>query len=156
MNDRLRELLEESDATFEVIEHPPAYTAQEEAAATHTPGRAWAKTVVVRADREAVIAVLPATHQLSLERMRQTVGADDVELADEDEFPALYPDCEPGAMPPFGVLYGQTTFVDETLREVEEIVFHAGDHETAVAMPYAEFERVASPVPGEFSTRIED
>lgn len=149
---RLRELFNEKQVEYELLEHAPAFTAQEEAAATHVPGRNWAKTVVVLADGDPILAVLPATRQLDLDALAGAVGADSVELAEEDEFRRLYPDCEPGAMPPFGHLYEQTTFVDETLREDEYIAFHAGDHETAIKLPYAVFEELEEPVVARFSS----
>lgn len=155
LSGRLKELLEENGVDYEVIEHAPAYTAQEEAAAAHVPGREWAKTVVVLVDGEPAMAVLPATRRLNLEKLRAAVGSDRVELAEEADFQHLYPDCEPGAMPPFGNLYGQTTFVDESLREDERIAFPAGDHRTAVEIPYAAFERLAEAVPERFSEAAE-
>lgn len=148
---RLRELLDEKEVQYEVLEHDPAFTAQEEAAATHVPGRNWAKTVVLRVDGDPVLAVLPATRQLDLDAFARAAGAGSVELADEDDFRRLYPDCEPGAMPPFGHLYDQTTFVDESLREDEYIAFHAGDHQTAIKMPYSAFEKLEEPVAALFT-----
>lgn len=149
----LRELLDEHEVSYEILEHEPAFTAQEEAAATHVPGRNWAKTVVVEIDGEVALAVLPATRRIDLERFEAMTGAKEVRLPDEAEFEDLYPDSEPGAMPPFGILYGQRTFVDEALREDETIAFHAGDHRTAVRIPYSAFEDLAEPIPGRFSRR---
>lgn len=151
MAERLRTLLDENEVRYEVTEHERAYTAQEEAAAAHVPGRNWAKTVVVMADGEPVLAVLPATRQLDIDAFRQVAGAKDIELAEEAEFRRFYPDCEPGAMPPFGNLYDQPTFVDEALRTDDDIAFHAGDHRTTVQIPYAAYERLAKAVPGRFS-----
>lgn len=148
---RLKELLEDEGVEHEVIRHDPVYTAQEEAAATHITGRAWAKTVVMFVDGEPALAVLPATRRVDEEAFRRVTGADEVRLGQEEEFASLYDDCEPGAMPPFGGLYGQATFVDDSLRRAERIAFHAGDHETAVEMAYADWERLADPVPGSFS-----
>ena len=150
---KLKEMLEARGLDHQVIRHEPVYTAQEEAAASHVPGREWAKTVVLFADGKPALAVLPATRRVDEEAFRKVAGAEEVRLAEEEEFPALYEDCEPGAMPPFGFLYGQTTFVDESLRQAERIAFHAGDHETAVEMSYADWEAVAEPVPGTFSER---
>lgn len=155
MADRLKALLEESEVAYEVTEHERAYTAQEEAAAAHVPGGNWAKTVVVMADGNPMLAVLPATRQLDIDAFRRVVGAEKVELAEEADFRRLYPDCEPGAMPPFGNLYDQPTFVDETLRTDEEIAFHAGDHRTTVQIAYTAYERLAEPVPGQFSRPLE-
>lgn len=144
---RLETLLQESGAKYEVIDHPLAFTAQEEAAASHVPGRHWAKTVAILVDGEAALAVLPATRMLDIQKLRRVVGTDRVEIAREAEFQDLYPDCDLGAMPPFGVLYGQRTFVDEDLREEERIAFHAGDHRTAIEMSFSDFERLADPIP---------
>ena len=148
---RLEALLEESGADYEVIDHPLAFPAQEEAAASHVPGRHWAKTVAVLVDGEPALAVLPATRMLDVGKLKAVVGTDSVEIAREAEFQGLYPDCDLGAMPPFGVLYGQRTFVDESLREEERIAFHAGDHRTAVEMSYADFERLAEPIPADLA-----
>lgn len=148
---RLTEMLKEREVEFEVLEHDQAFTAQEEAAATHVPGRNWAKTVVVLMDGDPALAVLPATRRVDLEAFARAAGAGSVELADEDDFRRLYPDCEPGAMPPFGHLYEQTTFVDETLREDEYIAFHAGDHSTAIKLAYGVFEELEEPVVARFA-----
>lgn len=148
---RLERLLEESGAPFDVIDHPLAFTAQEEAAASHVAGRHWAKTVAVLVDGEPALAVVPATRRLDLEKLRRVVGTEKVEIAREAEFQGLYPDCDLGAMPPFGELYGQRTFIDETLREEERIAFHAGDHRTAIEMSYSDFERLCEPVPADLS-----
>jgi len=147
----LKQMLDRNHLEYEVIEHEPAFTAQQEAHATHTPGRNWAKTVGVLVDGEPALAVLPASRKVDLDRLRAMTGAAEVRLTEEKQFQDLYPDCELGAMSPFGNLYGQTTFVDESLREDEYIVFHAGDHRTAVKMPYTAFEELAAPVPGTFS-----
>ncbi len=148
---RLERLLEESGASFEVIDHPLAFTAQEEAAASHVAGRHWAKTVAILVEGEPALAVVPATRRLDLDKLRRIVGTEKVEIAREAEFQGLYPDCELGAMPPFGELYGQRTFIDEALREEERIAFHAGDHRTAIEMSYTDYERLCEPVPADLS-----
>ena len=148
---RLEQLLEESGASFEVIDHPLAFTAQEEAAASHVSGRHWAKTVAVLINGDPALVVLPATRRLDVAKLKRVVGTDSVEIAREAEFQNLYPDCDLGAMPPFGELYGQRTFVDESLREEERIAFHAGDHRTAIEMSYTDFERLAEPVPADIA-----
>ena len=148
---RLKHLLEESGASFDLIDHPLAFTAQEEAAASHVSGRHWAKTVAVLIDGDPALVVLPATRRLDLAKLRRVVGTDSVEIAREAEFQDLYPDCDLGAMPPFGELYGQRTFVDESLRKEERIAFHAGDHRTAIEMSYTDFERLATPVPADIA-----
>ncbi|HSL71258.1 MAG TPA: YbaK/EbsC family protein [Longimicrobiales bacterium] len=151
MPDQLKKLLDQNGVHYQLIEHYAAFTAQEEAEAAHVPGRNWAKTVVVWVDDQPALTVLPANRKLDLEQLRAFAGAQQVKLAEESEFAKYYPDCEPGTMPPFGNLYGQRTFVDDTLREDETIAFHAGDHRTAVQIPYSAFERLADPIPGRFS-----
>jgi Ala-tRNA(Pro) deacylase len=148
---RMEEYLVDSGVEFEVIDHPPAFTAQEEAAASHVPGRQWAKTVEVLLDGRPAICAVPATRRVDLEKLRAAAGARHAKLAVEGELAGLFPDCDLGAMPPFGNLYGQTTFVDEALRESERIAFHAGDHTSAIEIAYSEFERLVEPVPGEFA-----
>jgi Ala-tRNA(Pro) deacylase len=153
---RLERLLEESGAAFEVIDHALAFTAQEEAAASHVPGRHWAKTVAVFVAGKPAIAVVPATRRVDVDKLRRITGTDDVQIAHEAEFQDLYPDCELGAMPPFGELYGQETFVDESLREEERIAFHAGDHRTAIEMSYGDYERLCHPVPGDIAAPLRE
>jgi len=156
VTERLRNLLDEGSPEYDLIEHDEAFTAQEEAAATHTPGRNWAKTVAVRLDGEAALAVLPATRDIDLERLAEATGCSKAELVPEEEMEDLYPDCDLGAMPPFGSLYGQETFVDESLREDEYVVFHGGDHRTAIRLPYGRYEEIAGPVPLAFSRSPEE
>jgi Ala-tRNA(Pro) deacylase len=139
--------------SFTPVRHVRAFTAQEEAAVTHTPGRMWAKTVICLADNEPVQAVLPADRVLEPRRLRELTGARVLRIAEEDEFAELYPDCDTGAMPPFGQLYGQRVFVDETLAADPEIVFNGGTHTDAIRMRYADFDRLVHPILGTFSRR---
>ncbi len=135
----IREFLSARQIDFRVVTHATAYTAQEEAAVTHTPGREWAKTVVCFADDEAILAVLPAHYTVDFERLRKAAGASRLRLATEPEMVGLYPGCEAGAMPPLGPLYGQRVFVDESLGGDVEVVFNAGTHVDAVRMRYDSF-----------------
>jgi Ala-tRNA(Pro) deacylase len=135
---------------YEVVTHRTAFTAQEEAAATHVRGREWAKTVVCFADEVPILAVLPAHYQVDLERLRKLAGAATIRIAMERELGTLYPACETGAVPPFGPLFGQRVFVERVIAEDADVVFHAGTHVDAVRMKYADLEAVSSPVVGEF------
>src|SRR5262252_8900492 len=128
--------LEQHNARYSVLSHTTAYTAQEEAAAAHVPGREWAKTVVCFADGQPILAVLPAPFAVDLHRLRRTAHARSIRLAREHEFATLYQDCEPGAMPPLGPLYGQPVFVDKRLTTDPEVSFSAGSHHDAIRMPY--------------------
>lgn len=154
ITNRVEEFLAENGVDFEVIEHPPACTAQEEAAASHVPGRSWAKTVVVMLDGGPALAVLPAPLRVDLERLADLASSERAELAEEEHLRALYPDCAVGAMPPFGNLYGQSTFLEKSLREDATIAFHAGDHETALELSYRAFEELVEPVEGAFAERV--
>ncbi len=135
----IRDFLRERHIDFRVVTHPTAYTAQEEAAVTHVPGREWAKTVVCYADNEPILAVLPAHYSVDFERLRNLAGATHLRLATETEMVALYPGCEAGAMPPLGPLYGQRVFADGSLADDLEIVFNGGTHVDAVRMRYDAF-----------------
>lgn len=149
----IERFLKDSGAAYSKLTHPTAYTAQEEAAVTHVPGREWAKTVVCFAGEEPILAVLPALLSVDLERLQDLTGAGSLRLAREDEFKALYPECETGAMPPLGPLYRQRVFVEESLASDPEIVFNAGTHVDAIRMRYNAFASVVKPVVGKFGRR---
>lgn len=117
--------------TYSVLQHRPAYTAQEEAAAAHVTGSQWAKTVSCFADGRPILAVVPAPSLIDVDRLRAVTGARNVRLANEREFEGLYPDCEIGAMPPLGPLYDQPVFIDRPLATGDEIVFDARSRPTA-------------------------
>jgi Ala-tRNA(Pro) deacylase len=149
----ISDYLDQHRARYTVMSHPTAYTAQEEAAAARIPGRDWAKTVVCFADDEPVLAVLPAPNVLDLKRLQHTTHARSVRLATEKEFAPWYQDCELGAMPPLGPLYGQRVFVDEQLTIDPEVAFSAGSHHDTIRMPYTEFERLVHPTVAEIAQR---
>ena len=135
--------LEQHGVHFSVVEHSVAYTAQEEAAAAHVPGIQWAKTVVCIADDQPILAVLPAPLDVDLNALRRAADCDSIRLAKESEFRGLYRDCETGAIPPLGPLFGQRVFVDRTLTGDPEVVFSGGSHHEAIRMPYDEYARIA-------------
>ena len=143
--------LKDQGIKYEVIKHPTAYTAAEEAAASHISGYEWAKTVIFFTKKdEPLMAVLAASHHVNSDMLEDLVGAGKLRLAEESEFSGLYPNCEPGAMPPLGNLYGQKVFVDQRLTEDESIVFNAGNHTEAVRMLYSDFASLVKPVVGTF------
>lgn len=147
----LDSFLQGARVPFTTFRHPPAFTAQEEAAVSHVPGCSWAKIVVCVADEELILAVLPADRMVDLEALCLLVGAGMVRLAREPEFSRSYPGCEPGAMPPFGALYDQRVFVDLSLVGETEMVFNAGTHTDAIRMHYGDFAELSSPVVGAFA-----
>jgi Ala-tRNA(Pro) deacylase len=137
-----------------VLRHPVAYTAQEEAAAAHVPGREWAKVVVCLADERTVLAVLPAPCNVDLARLKSAAHARVLRLAREDEFKGLYTDCEIGAMPPLGPLYRQEVIVEEALAEDRDIVFDAGSHSESIRMRYSQFARLVRPTVAAFGIPV--
>ncbi|MEQ1907247.1 MAG: YbaK/EbsC family protein [Vicinamibacterales bacterium] len=149
----VQEFLRQSNVGYSVFPHLPAYTAQEEAAVTHISGRDWAKPVVFFADGEPIQAVVPADLVVDVDQLLALTGAERIRLATEEELSELYPDCEPGAMPPLGPLYNQPVFVDIALAAEPQIVFNGGTHADAVCMRYDDFAAVAKPVVGSFAIR---
>jgi len=148
--------LRDARVPYTVVPHEPAFTAQAEAAATHVPGRDWAKVVVCVVDDHPVQAVLPAPLIVNLEQLLELTGGSSVRLAHDDELPILFPGCDPGAVPPFGPLYGQPIFVDVRLALEPEIAFNAGTYTEAIAMRWADFARCVRPIVGNFAQPSHD
>lgn len=143
---RLREFLDKNNVRYVVITHSRAYTAAGTAAITHIPGNELAKTVMVRVDDQLAMAVIPASRHLDLNALRGAVGAKGVSLVSEKEFENSFPDCEIGAMPPFGLLYDLPVYLDEKLSRDLEIAFNAGSHRELVRLAYKDFERLQHPM----------
>jgi len=143
--ERVRRHLAAEGIAFEVTEHREAFTAQEMAAAAHVPGARVAKAVMLMADGGLVMAVLAAPDHLSMTKARAALGAKAVRLATEAEFAAAFPDCELGAAPPFGAVYGIPTYLDERLLGAESIVFAAGSHRHSIRLALAAYLQGARP-----------
>ena len=140
------EYLESQGVEYALIKHDKiVYTAQEIAATTHIPGDQLAKTVMVKIDGEMAMAVLPAPYRVNLERLKDLTGAGRIELASEREFKEKFPDCEAGAMPPFGNLYGIPVYASGNLAEEMEIAFCGGAHGELVRMSFEDFNRLVKP-----------
>lgn len=148
---RLKEYLDENNVKYITISHSPAYTAQEMAAKAHLPGKEIAKTVLIKIEGKLAMAVLPGSFKINFEELKRVIGIGNVRLADEHEFIDRFPDCEVGAMPPFGNLYGIDVFVANNLAEDEEIAFNACSHSQMIKMSYADYERLVKPVRLEFA-----
>ena len=148
--DRLEAYLREKQVPFDVRHHPRAITAQEVAASEHVPGKMLAKTVMVLADGKMVMLALPAPYQVDVDKAGKVLGVE-VRLAHEEEFEDTFPDCEVGAMPPFGNLYEVPVCVEATLAEDETIVFRAGTHTDTMSVSYADFENLVEPTIAEFA-----
>ena len=142
---KLKDYLDQHEVEYVTISHSPAYTAQRIAEITHIPGKELAKTVIVKIDDKFAMAVLPASRRVDLRHLQEAIDADDVVLASEQEFKSLFPDCEVGAMPPFGNLYDMGVYVAEQLTEDDEIAFNAGSHTELVRMSYRDFASLVTP-----------
>lgn len=142
---RLKEFLDQNKVKYVTIGHSTAYTAQEIAASAHVKGKELAKTVMVKIDGKMAMVVVPASFKVDFDLLQDITGAHQVELAGESEFRSLFPECEVGAMPPFGNLYGMDVYAAEVLAEDEEIAFNAGSHTELIRLAYSDFERLAKP-----------
>jgi Ala-tRNA(Pro) deacylase len=151
---KLKEFLDSNNIRYVIIKHPLAYTAQEVAASARIPGKALAKTVMVKIDGKMAMAVLPASYKVDFKLLKEASGAKRVELASEQEFMDMFYECEVGAMPPFGNLYGMEVFVAESLAENEEIVFNAGSHLELIRLSFKDFERLVKPKRLRFSLKV--
>ena len=145
--------LEERRCEFEIVPHPPTYSAQRLAQELHVPGREVAKTVLLRTNlgREFVVAVLPASKNIDLKAASRLSGGKRLQLATELEIAASCPDCEFGVLPPFGSRYGMQTIVDSSLADDEEIVFAGNTHREAVRMKFNDFRELEEPLVGQFA-----
>jgi Ala-tRNA(Pro) deacylase len=150
---KLKRMLDGRSIRYISINHSPAYTARETAASTFVPRREFAKTVIVDLDGEKIMAVLPASRHVDLEALRGLAQASAARLATEDEFRELFPDCEVGAMPPFGSLYDKRIFVDQMVAEVDDLCFNAGSHEQILRMECGDYLKLEQPVVGAFAIK---
>jgi len=150
---KLKQMLDQQCIKYISINHSPAYTARETAASTFVPRREFAKTIIVDLDGEKVMAVLSASRHVDLEALRKLAQAKAARLATEDEFREMFADCELGAMPPFGSLYGTRVFADEMVTEVDDLCFNAGTHEQILRMEYLDYVKLEQPVIGTFAIK---
>jgi len=151
---RLIDCLNENKAQYEILRHPEAVTAQRIAQVEHVKGRHHAKVVIAKSGDQHLMIVLPADHQIDLEKAEKTIGHA-VSLGKEQEFKSLFPDCAIGAMPPFGNLYNLPTYVDKQLSEQDYIVFEAGTHADAIKMSYRDYERIVKPKIEDLAVKIQ-
>lgn len=154
VSQHVRDYLDSHNVQYECVPHAQAYAAQEVAQTLHVSGKRFAKPIVIEADGRFLMAVLPATHRVDLHGLKEKLGVKKLDLVPEGELAKFCPDCELGALPPFGNLYGMEMWVDKSLAESEEIMFNAGSHTVAVRMKYADFARLAAPHLARFAQRV--
>ncbi len=150
---KLKEYLDFNDVEYVTISHSRAYTAQTIAASAHIPGKELAKSVILKMDGKLVMAVLPASYRIDLNQMKKATGVEKLDLSHEFEFKDKFPNCEVGAMPPFGNLYGMDVYVAKRLTEDEEIAFNACSHTELIKLKYKDFERLVKPKVLVFSSK---
>ena len=149
---KLKEFLDQERIKYVSIVHSTAYTAQEVAASAHITGKELAKTVIVELDGKMAMAVLPANRKIVLQDLREVTGSQEVKFASEEQFKQRFPDCETGAMPPFGNLYGMDVYLAESLTDNDQIAFNAGSHTEVIKLSYKDFERLVQPKVVSFTT----
>jgi Ala-tRNA(Pro) deacylase len=145
------EYLKHNSVHYEVIEHAPAFSAHEVAVVSHVPEKELAKTLVVYTDGKYCMVVMPADHRLSDHLMHDVFKAKHIHLASEEDLQQIFPDCEIGAMPPFGNLYALPVYVDTSLADDEEIVFNACSHTRSIRLKMYDYLRLVKPVIADIS-----
>ena len=149
---RLKEFLEDRRARYETVEHSPAVAATAVAESVHIAERDFAKTVILKIDGDLAMVVLPANRRILLAAFREVLGESEIHLAKENEFGGCFPECELGAMPPFGNLYDMPVIVAPSLAAEPEIAFNAGTHREVIKMPFSEYAAAARPIIMAFPT----
>ena len=148
ISQRLKQFLENENVPYQVIETPEGVSLGADG-----PGREWAKIIMVRAGTSDVMVVIPASCEIDLEKLRILLDVPEVAVESEDQCAALFPDCEAGAMPAIGRLYGLPCFVDETLLDSSSVCFKGGNHREWVRISSDEYWRVAQAEVGDFRLR---
>ena len=151
MPQRIRDYLDSQNVFYEVIHHSQAFTAQEVAHSLHVSGKKCVKAVVAEGDHKIVIVVMPASHRLNFQELKSALKVNQLEMLVESELVGLFPDCDIGAVPPIGNLYGLDVWVDRAVASTEKIVFCAGTHEDCIRMRYSDFAKLSRPFVGHFS-----
>jgi Ala-tRNA(Pro) deacylase len=144
-NKRILDYLDSHGVYYSVIKHTMAFTAQEIAASVHISGHELAKTVIVKLDDRLAMAVLPASYKVNFGVLRDIIGSRNIELATEHDFMYRFPDCDLGAIPPFGNLWNMEVFISERLSLNEDIVFSAGSRVELIRMKYNDYEKLVAP-----------
>ena len=148
---RIRDHLDSQNVSYEILHHSQAFTGQEVAHSLHVSGKVCVKGVVVGGDKKPILALMPASNRLNFQQLKAALKASHLEMFPESELVKLFPDCDLGAVPPFGSLYGIDVWVDRAVASAEKILFCAGTHEDSIRMTYADFARLTQPYLGNFS-----
>lgn len=152
--EKLKNFLDSNGVRYITVTHSTAFTSQEIAASVHIKGKEFAKCVIVKSGENFFMLVVPADHKISFEKAKEALGVENLKLASEDEFRNLFPDCETGAMPPFGNLYGIPVYVDENFKLNEEISFNGGTHNDVVRMKMDDYTKLINPMFSDLSEHL--
>ncbi len=152
--EKLEKYFKNNRVEFRSMTHPTAYTAQDVAAAQKVKGKQLAKVTIINADAKNIMLVLPASHRVDFTKLKRALGAKEARLAEEKEFSDLFPDCDTGAMPPFGNLYNVPVYVDQSLALDPEIVFQAGSHRETMKITYHDYAQLAHPIIADFAVHL--
>jgi Ala-tRNA(Pro) deacylase len=148
---RIRDYLDSQNVPYETLHHSQAFTAQEVAHSLHVSGKKCVKAVAARGDNKPVLVVMPASYRLNFQELQAALKAKETVILAENELVGLFPDCDLGAVPPLGNLYGMDVWVDRAVANTERILFCAGTHEDCIRMRYSDFAKVTLPLLGHFS-----
>ncbi len=148
---KLAKFLKRHKVYYQILVHPQTFTSPETAQTGHISGKELAKAVMVKANGKDVMVVVPSDRTIDLFKLGSALGTNDLHIEAEKEFKDLFPDCETGAMPPFGKIYGIPCYVDESMKENEKIYFNAGNHEECIQVYTQDFFRVVKGIAGDFS-----
>ncbi len=143
--EKLKNLLDSNAIKYALITHSPAYTAQEVAESAHISGNKMAKTVILKVDGEFKMLVLPASHLVNVQQLQELMGAKNVELAVESEFKRCFPECEKGAIPPFGNLYDMDVYISDCLSTEKKMAFCAGNYSELIRLNYKDYQNLVHP-----------
>ncbi len=135
---------------YEVHEHPLAFTTSRVAEVEHVSGKEVAKPVILLADDRFVMAVVPGHKHVDLNKAKEALGCEELRLAEEDEFASAFADCERGAEPPLGHLYGMKTVVDLRL-DSPRVTFRGGSHTQTITMGLEDYRLAANAVVGDLA-----
>jgi Ala-tRNA(Pro) deacylase len=148
---RICDYLDSQNVPYETLHHSQAFTAQEVAHSLHVSGKKCVKAVVASGDNKLILLVMPASHRLNLQALKNALKAHQLEMLVERELVDLFPDCDLGAIPPLGNLYGLEVWVDRAVANAERILFCAGTHEDCIRMRYSDFAKVTRPYLSHFA-----
>lgn len=152
-SNKIKDYLNSQNVKYLSIAHSPEYTAQKIAAAAHVKGQELAKTVIVKLDGKMVMCVLPASHYVNFPLLKEAFGAREASLTPEEEYKDMFPDCEAGAQPPFGNLYGMDVLVSRALAQNKEIAFNACSYTELIRLSFEDYMRLVNPTIMDFSVQ---